>query len=118
MISASGTRVIWPLADDFRSSMEGLPGAINVSYQAGYANATGLPVAPIPTAPRAGANALVPTVRPVRGVSGSKWLVRLARRIQRGLIIRTTRPSQIFNLCLASSLWSSRIFCDSATKPS
>ena len=64
MISASGTRVIWPLADDFRSSMEGLPGAINVSYQAGYANATGLPVAPIPTAPRAGANALVPTVRP------------------------------------------------------
>ena len=37
---------------------------------------------------------------------------------QRGLIIRATRPSHCFNRCLAIWLWSSRIFRDSATKPS
>ena len=42
----------------------------------------------------------------------------VARRIQPGLDHPGYKTFQIFNLCVASSLWSSPIFCDSATKPS
>ena len=65
--------------------------------------------------PRARVDPKGSTKRSAPGVATWRQCIKVAGyawRVQRGLIVRATTPSQRFNLCLASSRWSSRIFCD------